>query len=365
MPGLVSEPKWPDGWRMFTPEDCDPQDPYHQQALKKTILSEYGADSLRQAWIKTCKALSSVTSSIEKLGSASIPVFQYDEIVSEKNEKALDRVKAMGCCIVRGVIPKDEADQHFEDLTSFISQNDNVDGWPKKSPAIFYLYESPVQLKLRTHPNQLKVQRLMNSLFTDSAVSAEEEKAQWEPILYPDALRIRQPGQDFDGLGPHIDGGSLSRWADTEYQLTYKKILSGHPEDYDPYDLTHRRAAKPGLFPGGAQCTVLRTFQGWTALTECAPGEGGLMVLPDTHLATAYMILRPFFKEPESGDWQDPENWELDESAWFPGTYPWDSQLLSPASHPHLRLEDTLVSIPTVYPGDTIWWHADVSHKLC
>ncbi|EXJ80599.1 hypothetical protein A1O3_06882 [Capronia epimyces CBS 606.96] len=371
MPGLISQPKWPEGWPSFTPKDCNPKDTVSSD-LKKAIIAEYGAEALRQAWIKTCNALSSVTSRIAATGVDSVPVFEYDEIISSgyksnfDNEQALKRIRAVGCCIIRGVIPQEEATQHLEDLQTFIAQNaDTITGWPKQTPAIFHLYESPVQLKLRTHPNQLQLQRLLNSLFTDPTISPEEEKAQCEPILYPDALRVRQPGQDFDGLGPHIDGGSLSRWADDEYRHTYHKILSGHPEEYDPYDLSHRRVAKPSMFPGGAMCTVLRNFQGWTALTECSPGEGGLMVMPDIHLATAYMILRPFFKDPrhkdtdQGNDWKDPEKWELDDSSWFPGTYPMDAQLLSPASHPHLHLEDTLVSVPTVYPGDTIWWHAD------
>ncbi|KIW64182.1 hypothetical protein PV04_09135 [Phialophora macrospora] len=364
MPVRVIESKWPTGWPSFAHPDSDGKD-RHSPDLKKAIISEYGANALCQAWIKTCNALGSVVSQIAEAGANAVPVFHYDEIIDTgKNEKALEKIKATGCCVIRGVIPTEEATQHFQDLTRFVAQNDSVSGWPKESPAIFYLYESPVQLKLRTHPHQLKLQRLFNSLFTDPTVSPEEEKAQWEPILYPDALRIRQPGQDFDGLGPHIDGGSLSRWADVEYRRTYDKILSGHPEDYDPYDLSHRRNAKPSMFPGGAQCSVLRTFQGWTALTECSPGEGGLMVVPNIHLATAYMMLRPFFKQPSDGDWQDPRKWDLDDSPWFPGTYPMDSQLLSPASHPHLRLEESLVHAPTVYPGDTIWWHADMCHAV-
>jgi len=41
-------------------------------------------------------------------------------------------------------------------------------------------------------------------------------------------------------------------------------------------------------------------------------------------------------------------------------TFKEDSQNLSPSSHPHLRLEDCMVHIPRVYPGDTIWWFCDV-----
>jgi hypothetical protein len=119
--------------------------------------------------------------------------------------------------------------------------------------------------------------------------------------------------------------------------------------------------AKLGLLLSSVHGTALRTFQDWTALTPCGPREGGLMLLPNINVVTAYMILRPFLKAPDDGDWKDPEKWTFDDSAWFPGTVPYDSQLLSSNSHPHLHLEETLVSFPTVQPGDTVCWHCDVS----
>ena len=359
MPSRTSA--WPSGWPTFTSEDNDPSNAF-QKDLKASIVEEYGAEALRTSWIKTCQALNSVTSRISTLGNEAIPIFSYDELLSTSNENASRCMKDTGCFIIRGVIPKAEAAHHFEDLKTFIADNkDTITGWPAKSVAIYHLYSSPTQLKIKTNPRHLKAQRLINSLWTDSSCSPAEQTAQCEPILYPDALRIRQPGQKFLGLGPHIDAGSLARWADVDYRKTYNAILSGHPENYDPYDMAHRKNANPAIFPSGAQSSVLRTFQGWTALTPCKPGEGGLMLVPDIKIVTAYMILRPFFVAPEEGDWRDPELWKIDdETGWFPGTYVWDSQLLSPASHPHLYLEDTLLSIPDMEPGDTVWWHTDV-----
>lgn len=358
MPSRVSE--WPADWPSFTPADQDPS-LKDQQDLKRALVSEYGADTLKQAWVKTCRALDVILAPIAEQGPASVPVFQFEDVVGPQNQDILERMKAAGCFVIRGVIPREEANERFEEAKGFLRQNPDIPAWPVESPAIFSVFSSPVQLKLRTHPNQLKIQTLINSLFGDSNCSPDELKAQSEPILYPDAFRIRQPGQYFAGLGPHIDAGSLSRWANYSYRMTYDKILSGRPEEYDPYDLTHRRDANPAMYPGCAQCSALRTFQGWTALTSSGPGEGGLMLLPDIKTTTAYMILRPFFQPPEVGDWQDPEAWTLNDSTWFPGANRWDSQLLSPPSHPHLRLKETLVSTPAVQPGDTIWWHADVS----
>ena len=40
------------------------------------------------------------------------------------------------------------------------------------------------------------------------------------------------------------------------------------------------------------------------------------------------------------------------------------SLLLTPESHPHLRLEECMISVPKVNPGDTVFWHCDVVHAV-
>lgn len=163
-------------------------------------------------------------------------------------------------------------------------------------------------------------------------------------------------------LTPTKDGGSLSRWADPTYHKVYSPIFTGHPNTFDPYDLSTRQHAKSGLFPGTAS-RVLRAFQGWTALTSAAPNNGSLLLYPDVKAAISYVLLRPFFDEPEKEeDLVDARKWRFNaERAWFPGTWRQLPQIVSPKSHPHLRLEECLVSIPEMRAGDSVWWHADVS----
>ena len=36
----------------------------------------------------------------------------------------------------------------------------------------------------------------------------------------------------------------------------------------------------------------------------------------------------------------------------------------TPESHPHLRLDECIVSVPKVNPGDTAFWHCDVIHAV-
>lgn len=75
-------------------------------------------------------------------------------------------------------------------------------------------------------------------------------------------------------------------------------------------------------------------------------------------LATAYIILRPFFRprlhsSPAS---LDPADWEPDfDSPVFPGSVIGKTQELKEHLHPHLQLHRTMVSIPKVEPGDQVY----------
>jgi len=112
---------------------------------------------------------------------------------------------------------------------------------------------------------------------------------------------------------------------------------------------------------------VFRPWQGWTALSNTGPGEGTLRVLPLLSLSTAYIILRPFFRLRVGAPRHSlrAEDWELDlDSTIFTGCAPSKTQELSEATHPHLALDRTLLSIPRVEPGDQVYWHCDVVHAV-
>lgn len=174
---------------------------------------------------------------------------------------------------------------------------------------------------------------------------------------------MRPAGSPFLGLGPHVDAGSLCRWADPEYRHAYRAVFSGNPSEHDCYDLDSRKNVHQDLFPGRAHSTVLRAFQGWTALTRTAPREGTILLYPNVKTAMSYILLRPFFRPPtDASRIMEASMWEFDaETAWFPGTFKESSQFLSDASHPHLRLKECLTYVPEMQAGDTIWWHTDVS----
>ena len=119
-------------------------------------------------------------------------------------------------------IPKTEATSLYTELKSYLSINDGrIPAWTRESPSMLVLYDSPVLNKLRAHPNHLKLQTMLNDLWHDTT-----GETSLEPLVYLDGVRDRAPGQEFFGLGPHIDAGSLARWADPVYRRVYQEIFS-------------------------------------------------------------------------------------------------------------------------------------------
>ncbi|KAJ9142974.1 DUF1479-domain-containing protein [Pleurostoma richardsiae] len=288
--------------------------------LKRKIIDQYGEETLRSSWLQVCSKLEMVTAEVAKEGTNAIPVLSFSEMEGLTEVRKME-IASRGCCVVRGVIPETEARQWFDELKIFITDN-------------------------------------------EGSHSTEADTSE-EPLTYCDAFKIRVPGIPFLGLGPHMNAGSLCRWADDNYRKVYDAIFSGHPSEVDLYDLGLRKDANQAMFDKGAQSTVLRTFQGWTSITPLKPNEGGMLLYPNLETVVAYVLLRPFFKEPEQGEVLDASKWTLDpDSPWFPGTFRDKSQMVSISSHPHLRLRDCMVHLPAMEPGDTVWWHSDMLHAV-
>lgn len=98
------------------------------------------------------------------------------------------------------------------------------------------------------------------------------------------------------------------------------------------------------------------------SLSTAGARQGTLRLLPFLPLSTAYIMLRPFFRLRSGYKLSDgeialaAENWEVDlESTNFPGSEIAKAQCLSEESHPHLRLDKSLVTIPQVDPGDQVY----------
>jgi hypothetical protein len=227
-------PPWPD----FSISDSnDTKDPDFL-AIKKTVIAEYGGDALRQTWIQVCQDLQVVTDEIVEKGNTIIPVLDTAQILSKgfsDAEKA--EVKRIGSFICRATLLENETNVLYKNMSTYVAYNkSSIQAWPKESPSMLILYNSPTQNAIRSHPNHLNLQRKLDELWHGYDISGSTSP---EPLVYLDGLRDRAPGQPFLGLGPHIDAGSLCRWADPSYRKVYDKIFRGFPEDHDAFDIVN------------------------------------------------------------------------------------------------------------------------------
>ncbi|KAK4330588.1 DUF1479 domain protein [Rhodotorula toruloides] len=325
--------------------------------LKKALWT----DGLIESWRTVLSALEERTEEIKEKGTQIVPQVDFRDIQAGLSPSLKDEIKRVGTVVVHGAVPTVEAEGWKRQIQSYIAENRTLArGFPNDNPQVWEIYNSVAQTQARTHPGLLETQKTLLGFFhtTDDSSPVSVNT----PISYFDRLRIRFPGDSVFALGCHIDGGSLERWEDPGFRQCWREILRGGPDPHlrhDPWDLTPRLNARTDLYNGAGACSAFRMFQGWTALSTTAPGEGTLQVFPDVNLATSYLILRPFFRERRGREGKlGFDDWEVDlESTAFP-------QELSHQTHPHLRLTETMVSVPQVVPGSQVYWHCDVIHAV-
>jgi len=284
-----------------------------------------------------------------------IPSIEYHDVVSGTiPPRQLETVRHRGAAVIRNLLPRQQALDLKSQAQEYVAANGpKVKAFPADDPAVYELYWTPSQVQARAHPNVLQTQSFLASLWHSSDPTSEISTRY--PLTYADRFRIRRPGDAKFALGPHTDGGSLERWEDSEYSRVYQAILRGRWEDYDPFDAKHRIAAHMDLYNGAGACSMFRLFQGWLSMSSTRPGEGTLKVYPLLKHATAYLILRPFF---------DLHSGHLHLDPTFPNSVPGACQEYNPRTHPDLRLETAMVSVPHVEPGDYVAWHCDTIHAV-
>jgi hypothetical protein len=199
-------------------------------------------------------------------------------------------------------------------------------------------------MEARQSDEMARVQAFLNGLWRH-----ESDGVQWfdpdRDSLYPDRIRRRPPGASSAGLGSHLDPGTLDLWMTQDYQRAFRHLFDGTAEQYDPWDAAHRTTGPQ--YPGTTMCSVFRTFQGWTALSDMDHDQGVLHTVPIPS-AMAYLMLRPLLPDVPEDDMCG-----VTVNRTFPVTEQW---------HPLLRR--ALTGIPDVRAGDTVWWHCDLIHSV-
>jgi hypothetical protein len=117
MPGKLV--KWPD-WPEFTEAKGEIEEDLLQ--YKADVACHYGTQSLRKSWLMVCKELEKVTAELAEKGTSAIPEVQYNQL-SQLSPEHKQRLKEVGCFVVRGVVSQEQATQWFEDLNQHVVDN--------------------------------------------------------------------------------------------------------------------------------------------------------------------------------------------------------------------------------------------------
>ncbi|KAF8813418.1 DUF1479-domain-containing protein [Phlegmacium glaucopus] len=355
--------------------------------IKRSIASSYPDFETRatRVWHEIIEELDKVTRVIKEEGVNYIPQINFSSLSSIPQDE-VEMIKRRGSVVIRDVVDDAQAAQWKDELKEFVKVNDDrgVEGIPYNDKQFFQLYWTKPQVQARSHPNLLAATVWLNNLYHTQVPEIDNREKNERsanttkgvdlkiPLTYADRFRIRKPGIQWDFHPPHVDGGTIERWEDPAFRKCFEDIFSGNWRDHDPFALEGRLNARSSLYGRPSQSSVFRTFQGWLAMSETAPTQGTLRVYPDVLLSNAYIILRPFFTPTvpsDSKDIYDANNWKFDISTPdFPGIFALDGGYAgphpTPKLHPHLRLDECMVSVPKVNPGDTVFWHCDVVHAV-
>ncbi|KAG7444743.1 DUF1479-domain-containing protein [Guyanagaster necrorhizus] len=342
--------------------------------LKAHIAASYPdfEANVTKAWKEVIDELAVVTETISEQGANYLPQLEFADL-SDLTEAQKTEIKSKGCVVIRNVIEDQQAITWRHGLQDFVAANPDVEGFPSEDKQFSQLFWTKPQIEARAHPNMLRVSTWLNQIYHyDGELARDGAVDLSEPLSYADRLRMRHPGVHWDIHPPHVDGGAIERWEDPSFRSVFKDIFEGNWKKHDPYDLRGRINAKSSLHNRVGQATIFRTFQGWLAISKTAPTEGTIQFFPNVIMSNVYIMLRPFFRPlvpADSPDILKAESWQYDISTPdFPGIIPRDSGYTGPRPtpdlHPHLRLEKTMISVPKVLPGDTVFWHCDMVHAV-
>ena len=304
------------------------------------------------------KAEVSIIENLIKDGKTVIPEIHYEAINNEQVDKTIiASIKHRGCVVIRNVFPKSQVEDWNDELVEYITENGYYEQCQEKvhldqyfstlqsgKPQVFGIYWSRPQVLARQDKRMAKTKAWLNNLWWCEQ-NAEFRIDPNKECTYADRIRRREPGDSTFGLSPHTDAGSIERWIDKGYQRVYRHVFSGTWQDYDPFDATYRTEISE--IPSPAVSRVFRTFQGWTALTEQGPSDGTLKLIPIVR-NIVYILYRALLDDvPEDS---------------LCGASP--GRALNTSAEWHDLPLRGLVSIPNLFPGDTVWWHPDLTHAV-
>ena len=115
------------------------------------------ADLMQESWDRLIESLKKEIEIVKAQGNKLIPVVDFKDLIhTENGDVTFDpatkaEIQKVGVCVIRNVVPDDEARQLKYDLDEYIFKK-NPDS-SVNNPSMYQLYWSPSQLKGRSHPN--------------------------------------------------------------------------------------------------------------------------------------------------------------------------------------------------------------------
>jgi Gig2-like len=283
------------------------------------------------------------------------PVIDFTDIADGTvSADDLAKLRRRGCLVVRGHFAREQALAWDRDIVDYVESNrffedyrgpgDDFFGSVGSKPEIYPIYWSSAQMQARQSDRMATVQAFLNAQWT-----SDSDGAHWfdpdRDSLYPDRIRRRPPGANSNGLGTHLDPGTLDLWMTEAYQKAFRHLFDGTVEQYDPWDAAFRTAGPQ--YPGSTMCSAFRTFQGWTALSDMDSDQGVLHTVPIPE-AMGYLMLRPLLTDVPEDDMCG-----VTVNQVFPAHERW-----------HPLLMKALSGIPDIMAGDSVWWHCDMIHSV-
>ncbi len=327
------------------------------RALKRTLRARMGdVDAVFARVEERLKPYVDEIVDLKERGEEVWPIVAFSDIAAGTvPQETVDLIHRRGCAIVRGQVPADVATGWDQSLVEYLDGNDFMSSYrgpadnffgnlEASKPEIYPIYWSTAQMEARQHENTAQVQSFLNSMW-----KSESGGVTWfdpdQDSMYPDRLRRRPPGASSSGLGGHTDSGSVERWLSPAYQQVFAPVWNGDVDAYDAWDAAYRTEVDE--YPSSTMCSVFRSFQGWLAMSEMRHDQGVLWTVPIPEAMT-YMLVRPLLDDvPEDS---------------LCGAEQGRALGLSETWHP--LLSKAQVGIPTVQPGDSVWWHSDLVHGV-
>ncbi|CAI4211899.1 unnamed protein product [Parascedosporium putredinis] len=336
--------------------------------IKRNLIAGNEA-ALEASWIRIIAALNAEVEHIEGLGSHLIPSIEFSEIENPSQTARFGRdLKRYGVGVVRGVVPRVDADIAVRETVRYLQTNHDSKPPPlPQDPTCFdFSGRRPRCTRDRlvikypiSYADRIRIHAPTMASGTPEAPSRGSEFSSPNgihgPVAPPKSADDWLSAIQSSGIIAQVDNGSLERWEPDGYQRegTYNEVFKGNWEDYDPWECSGRSTASSDLYNGYGACSIFRMFQGLVALSAIEPG----------------MIRTPPPTAREGPEWEaflSPSNWSLDreQNSYVHGAVPGHAQRVTELWHPHLQLRRSMVTLPTLQAGDYIMWHPDLAYHI-